>query len=72
MTMVFFLQFCSVFFVFFFFNLIYLSDTEEAGGVTGREREREREKQAPPWSKDPDVGLDSRTLESCQELKAGA
>ena len=50
------------FFVCFFFNLIYLSDTEEAGGVTGRERERE--KQAPPWSKDPDVGLDSRTLES--------
>ena len=62
MTMVFFLQFCSVFLCFSFLNLIYLSDTEEAGGVTGRERERE--KQAPPWSKDPDVGLDSRTLES--------
>ena len=37
----------SFFFVFFFFNLIHLSDTEEAGGVTGRERERGRSRLPP-------------------------
>ena len=44
---------------------IYSQETQR-----GRQRHRQREKQAP--CKEPDVGLDPRTLRSCPEPKAGA
>ena len=37
---------------------------------TQRQRHRQREKQVP--HREPDVGLDPRTPESCPELKADA
>ena len=45
--------------IFFKILFIYLFNRERGSG-----RQREKEKQAPPRSRDPDVGLDSRILVS--------
>ena len=37
-----------------------------------RQRHRQREEKQVPSMKEPDVGLDPRTLGSCPELKADA
>ena len=54
---------CEVFFAIFFKDLIYLFDRERS--QVGREAGREREEEAGSLlSREPDAGLDPRTLRS--------
>ena len=57
----------DVFYFYFFKDLMYLFMRERH---SERQRHRQREKQAP--CREPNVGLDPRTLGSCPELKAAA
>ena len=66
----------SLFFFFFFKDFIYLfhrqrSHVRQRSQVAERQAERE-EKAGSPWSREPDAGLDPRTLGSWPEPKAEA
>ena len=51
--------------VFFFLRFVYFRVSEESESMHKQgEKQREREKQAPQLSKEPDVGLDPKTLRS--------
>ena len=61
-------------FLFFEDVFIYFCARERERDIeswsTHKQGEGQREKQAPLWSREPDVGLDPRTLGSRPELKA--